>query len=56
MDTTSLSRAIEVDWFVASPIGPFIVPLKEHLTELRYAASTIADYFADITLGLHLWH
>lgn len=48
MDTTSPSRAIEVDWLAASPIGPFIVPFKEHLTKLRYAASTTADYFADI--------
>lgn len=48
MDTTSPSRAIEVDWLATSPIGPFIGPFKEHLTKLRYAASTTADYFADI--------
>jgi hypothetical protein len=48
MDTTPLSRAIEVDWLAASPIGPSVVAFTEHLTELRYAASTIADYLADI--------
>lgn len=48
MDITPLSLAIEVDWLAASPIGPYTVAFKEHLTELRYAASTIADYLADI--------
>lgn len=48
MDITPLSRAIEVDWLAASPIGPSVIAFTEHLTELRYAASTIADYLADI--------
>ena len=48
MDTTPLSRAIELDWLPASHIGPYVVAFKEHLTERRYAASTIADYLADI--------
>ena len=48
MDTTPLSPAIEVDWLAASPIGPYAVAFKHHLTELRYAAHTIAGYLADI--------
>ncbi|MEI8158934.1 MAG: tyrosine-type recombinase/integrase [Burkholderiales bacterium] len=48
MDTTPLSHAIEVDWLATSPIGPYVVAFEDHLTKLRYAASTIAGYLADI--------
>ena len=49
MDTAQHSRVIELDWLAASPIGPYVVAFKRHLTERRYAAHTVASYVAEVT-------
>ena len=38
-----------IDWLADGPIGPYVDAFKQHLTERRYAAHTLAGYLAGIT-------
>jgi site-specific recombinase XerD len=47
MDTAQ--HSLKVGWLAASPIGPYAIAFKHHLTERRYATNTIASYVAEVT-------
>lgn len=47
MDTAQ--HSLKVGWLAASPIGPYAIAFKHHLTERRYATKTIASYVAEVT-------
>jgi hypothetical protein len=49
MDDVHRSRLTDSNGFSDGPVGPFLDALEQHLTERRYAASTIAGYLGGVT-------
>lgn len=49
MSIVHRSRSIGIDGLAEGPIGPYVDAFKQHLTERRYAACTLASYLAGIT-------
>ena len=42
------SRHHDIDWLAVGPIGHYVEAFKQHLTERRYAAHTVASYLGGI--------
>ena len=49
MGNVHCSRRTDCNWLSHGPIGPYVDAFKQHLTERRYAANTIASYLSGVT-------
>lgn len=49
MDDVHRSRCTHSNWLPGGPIGPYVDAFRQHLSERRYAASTIASYLNGVT-------